>query len=152
MSRKTMTKGKSRPRKRSDSTPSAANAQGTSASKSPRRPLYHLLSQLLGWPRLARITFVAISSLLMALFLTPLLTDVHWRFAYTLDTYYAPAVLTILFACVMYIVGWRLIVGTPGEPPQPRPALLGYFVVMLFVLLAALAWIVVTAIPAFMEA
>lgn len=141
MGRKTMTKAKSRPGK-----------QPATTSQSPRRPLHALLTWLLGWPRLARIAFVITTSLLMTLFLTPLLTDVHWRFAYTLDTYYAPAIIAILVTCVMYIVGWRLVVGTPGEPPQPRPALLGYFAVMLIILLAGVVWIVVTAIPAFMEA
>lgn len=132
----------------------AKNSKSTqpAAPSEPRRPLHGILRRLLNLPRLIRITFVAITALLIALILTPLITDAHWRYAYTFDTYYAPAVITILFACIMYVVGWRLIVGTPGEPIEPRKAHLWYFAVIGCILLAGLAWIVVTAIPAFMEA
>lgn len=148
MSRKAAAKVKTRSPKRS----STDTTQQTNVSKPPQRPLHGLLMWLLGWPRLTRIAFVAITSLLMAFLLTPLLTDLHWRLAFTLDTYYAPAIVTMLFACIMYLAGWQLVVGTPGETPQLRPALFWYFGVMLLVLLISLVWIVTTAIPAFMEA
>lgn len=100
-----------------------------------------LTRRILQLPRLARVVLVALLALVVTLALSPMVDEVYFRLVFDTVTVFSvwlarvlPALLTAAVGLTMYMVGWWLIVGTVGETPAPRPAVLWYFGVGLLAL------------------
>jgi hypothetical protein len=78
-------------------------------------------------PRLARIGLVALFALAITLALSPLIDVIYDRYFFSTQTLIAPALVTTACGLIMYLLGWWLMVGTVGEKPPVRPALVLYF-------------------------
>jgi len=110
-----------------------------SSSDAPATVQHRLIGWVLNLPRVARILMVALFALSVTLILTVLVT-------YQLEiTLHLPreVVVGLVFistgmGAVMYIFGWRFIVGTVGEHPPIRAAALWYVLVGVMVFLVAL--------------
>ena len=92
-----------------------------------------LVQRIIGLPRLVRIILVAVLALAVTLALSPMIDDVYFRLAF--DPLYAaaptvarilPSLITASVGLAMYAVGWWLVIGTVGETPQHRIAVLWY--------------------------
>lgn len=105
-----------------------------------------LVGAVVSLPRLPRILLVAAVSLAVTLALSPLIDEVYFQLAFTplssLSLPVArvlPALITAALGLGMYTIGWWLIVGTVGEHPQARQAVLWYIAAgMLAALVVAL--------------
>lgn len=82
------------------------------------------ISQL---PRLARIGLAALFALAITLALSPLIDLIYDRYFFSTQTLIVPALVTTACGLIMYLLGWWLMVGTVGEKPTIRPALVWYF-------------------------
>lgn len=95
----------------------------------PIRPTLRL-EPLAGWivtrPRLARILLVALFSLAVVLLAFPVVDDVYINLFFNEATRILPSLVAAGLGAVMYIVGWRLIIGTRGETPAVHPLVLVY--------------------------
>ena len=77
-------------------------------------------------PRLIRVLMVGVFALAVTLSLSPFVDYVYDRYFFSLETVLLPALISSAFGLVMYMVGWWLIVGTVGEKPEARAAMLWY--------------------------
>ena len=48
------------------------------------------------------------------------------HYFFSVDTRMVPALVTTVFGLIMYLLGWWLIVGTVGEKPAVRTAIVWY--------------------------
>jgi hypothetical protein len=78
-------------------------------------------------PRLIRILLVALFALAVTLALSPLVDLIYDHYFFSMETRIAPALVTATFGLMMYVLGWWLIVGTVGERPAARAAMVWYF-------------------------
>lgn len=101
-----------------------------------------LISGVLSWPRVMRILTVAILSLSVTLTCSPLVDMIYLRFFFTPETVILPSLVSVGLGLVMYLVGWKALVGTVGEPPPIHNRALWYIVVGLISLIITAALIV----------
>ena len=80
-------------------------------------------------PRLVRIVLVALFGLAVTLSLSPLVDLIYDRYFFSVNTVMVPALVSSAFGLAMYMVGWWLVVGTVGEKPEKRTAILWYVAV-----------------------
>ena len=88
-----------------------------------------LTLRLVALPRLARIMIVVFFALMMVLLISPLVDFLYIRLFYTAETIILPSLITITCGCIMYILGWRIYVGTVDSIPSADKRVLLYFVV-----------------------
>lgn len=106
-----------------------------------REPIVRLLIlKLLAWPRIARIALVTLFALAVALVISLVL--------FYDSSFYAQGLLSVLAVVVLvfgladYLVGWHLIVGTVGEVPPVRRAIIWYLAIGLLSIMVIVLWIV----------
>ena len=87
---------------------------------------YRLVERLVSLPRWARIGLAAVFALLLTLLLMPVIDSIYMEYFYSPDTRDVAAYVASAFGVVMYVTGWRLIVGFTGESPKVSPAVLWY--------------------------
>ena len=87
---------------------------------------WHPAVWIVRWPRLVRILIVALFALAVTLALSPLVDYLYDRFFFSMETRMVPSLVSASFGLLMYLVGWMLMVGTVGEEPEARVALLWY--------------------------
>lgn len=118
-----------------------------------RRPALRL-EPLAAWivtrPRLTRILVVALFSLGVVLLAFPIVDNVYINLFFNEATRILPSLVAAGLGAVMYIAGWRLIIGTRGETPVVHPLVLvyclfGVIVIVLVVVLVLQGYSIATA-------
>lgn len=82
--------------------------------------------QILALPRLARIAMVMGFSVAVTFLVMPLADGLYLTLFFNETTVLVPALVAASAGLVMYLAGWRVMVGTVGEPPVLRPIVAGY--------------------------
>ena len=100
---------------------------------------YRLLERLLSLPRIARIWLAGVFALALTLLLIPVIDGIYLEYLYSPDTRDVAAYVAAAIGVVMYLIGWRLIVGFAGESPRVNRAVLWYVCFSAAVSLIALA-------------
>jgi hypothetical protein len=95
----------------------SANAQALSQ---------RLVARILALPRLARVLLVGLFALAVTLSLSPLVDYIYIEYFFNMDTRILPALVSAAVGLGIYVLGWWLMVGTQGEKPIARTALLWY--------------------------
>ncbi len=85
-----------------------------------------LINRLVALPRVARVLIVALFALMVTLALSPLVDTIYLTYFYSYETRIIPSLVSASFGLVVYVIGWWLMVGTLGERPIARIALLWY--------------------------
>lgn len=101
-----------------------------------------LIHAVLRLPRIWRIILAAIFALATTLALSPIVDAIYLRYLFTEGTRIVPSLVSAGFGLAMYVSGWLLIVGTVGEDPQARFAVLWYFVLGTLAILLTVLWMV----------
>ncbi len=78
-------------------------------------------------PRLVRILLVGVFALAVTLSLSPLVDLIYDRYFFSAQTVIVPALVTATVGLIAYMLGWWLMVGTVGEQPEARAAMVWYF-------------------------
>lgn len=91
--------------------------------------LNNVTEQLVGLPRLLRKLIVGFFALMVVFLLFPLVDHIYIRFFFTVDTVMIPALVSVAFGSVFYIIGWRIYVGTIETIPSAEKWVLWYFVI-----------------------
>ncbi len=99
-----------------------------------------LAAQMLALPRLARILIAAIVALVTVLVASPVVDAIYLRYFYTPDTVIVPSLVAAGLGLLMYLVGWRLIVGTVGANSPISRGVLVYMVSGVLLTIAAAVW------------
>lgn len=107
---------------------------------------YRLLERLLSLPRLARIGLAGVFALALTLLLIPVIDGIYLQYFYSPDTRGVAAYVGASIGVVMYLLGWRLIVGFAGESPSVSRAVVWYVSFGAAVSLIALALFVYGAV------
>lgn len=99
----------------------------------PTAPGARVVNAIIGLPRLVRILLVALLALMVTLAISPMVDEIYFNTLFTPIYDLSPSVARVLPSLVtaavgltMYTLGWWLIVGTVGESPQARLAILWY--------------------------
>lgn len=110
--------------------------------------LSRVTQRIVGLSRGVRIVLVVVFAGALTLLVTPLAYSILRVdfFAATSDEIFAPTLIAMVSGVVLYIVGWRLLVGFAGERPAPSSALLIYFVAGVAVCVLALTLVVIGAV------
>lgn len=110
--------------------------------------LARVTQRIVGLPRGVRIVLVVLFAVALTLLVTPLAYSILRVdfFAATSEEIFAPTLIAMVSGVVLYIVGWRLLVGFAGERPAPSTALLVYFVAGVAVCVLALVLVVIGAV------
>lgn len=125
----------------------------TPTKSPPKRPTLNL-EPLAGWivtrPRPTRILLVALFSLAVVLLAFPVVDNVYINLFFNEATRILPSLVAAGLGAVMYIVGWRLIIGTRGETPAVHPLVLvycffGIVVIILVMILVLQGYSIATA-------
>jgi hypothetical protein len=88
--------------------------------------LAYLLNGVIQLPRLARILLCALFALAVTLAFSPLIDYLYDRYFFDMNTVIVPALVTATLGLITYMIGWWLLVGTVGERPAVRTALVWY--------------------------
>lgn len=111
------------------------------AESQPRLPFWRrALSALLNLPRLVRVLIAAFFALTVALVISLILF--YESIFYNRDLLVLLAIIALAFGLAMYLVGWQLIVGTIGERPPVRPAILWYVGIGLLSIFVIILWLI----------
>ena len=78
-------------------------------------------------PRILRIVLVAVFGLAVTLALSPLVDLIYSQYFFSMSTRILPSFISGGIGLASYAIGWWLMVGTVGERPIARIALLWYF-------------------------
>jgi hypothetical protein len=90
---------------------------------------------ILNRPRWLRIVLVSVVALAVTLAVFPVVDELYIRFLFNDATRLLPSFVSTGFGIVMYIWGWRLIIGTIGEEQPVRLAVFWYLVIGILVIL-----------------
>ena len=101
-----------------------------------------IITRLLNLPRLARILIAGVLALVIAFVITLVLFYDGMFYNDNLISVYA--VVVLVFGLAMYLSGWFLIVGTVGETPPVRPAIVWYLGIGLVSIVLLVLWIAST--------
>jgi hypothetical protein len=85
-----------------------------------------LVAAILSVPRLLRMFLVGLFALAVTLSLSPLVDLIYTQYFFSMNTVIVPSLVSAGFGLIMYVLGWWLIVGTVGDQPIARIALLWY--------------------------
>jgi hypothetical protein len=99
-----------------------------------------LASQIVGLPRLARIVIAAIVAPVTVLVASPIVDAIYLRYFYAQETVIVPSIVAAAMGLLMYLVGWRIIVGTAGVNSPISRGLLVYLVCAALLVIAAVVW------------
>jgi len=100
------------------------------------QPLYEQLSiRLINLPRITRILIAAFFALMVTLAIFPVVDWVYLQYFYNPSSNTLASIVSAIFGAVMYGAGYLLIVGTIGEKPPARKAVLWYVVIGLIALI-----------------
>jgi len=117
--------------------------QATSQPVSNARRLHEQwINRLVGLPRIGRVGLAILFTLAVTLALSPIVDSIYLRYLYTPETALAPALVSVAFGLAMYLVGWQVFVGLPGEPPPARLLILWYVGVGVLALLLVVLWLI----------
>jgi hypothetical protein len=86
-------------------------------------------------PRSLRIVLVSICALAVTLAIFPVVDELYIRFLFNDATRLLPSFVSTGIGIVMYIWGWRLIIGTIGEEQPVRLAAFWYLVIGILAIL-----------------
>lgn len=78
------------------------------------------VANILALPRILRIVISAVFALALVLVIFPFIDWVYYTYFFSMETRGVPAYIIAACGLVMYLVGWRTIVGTHGEKLSPR--------------------------------
>ena len=130
----------------------AQSASKRSAHPRPRgEPLHiYVVRRILHLPRPARMALVALFGLAATFAIFPLVDSIYLRYMFTVQTRSIPSFVSVGAGLGMYVLGWRLVVGTVGEEQAVRPAVLwycalGFALILLIVILALFGYSSATA-------
>ncbi len=142
---------KQQAKRQSQAAPSQAPIQPGSVTAVPPAASEQLtgdrtLRWLLHLPRLVRIILIAIPALAVTLIFTPIVDTIYLRFFFSMETRMAPSIITAGIALLMYLIGWVVLVGTPGEVQQERRALRWYVGASVLLIVLASIWFTYLAI------
>lgn len=82
--------------------------------------------RILSLPRLVRVLLVALFALCVTLALSPMIDYIYTEYFFSFETRIVPALVSAAAGLVIYVLGWWLMVGTLGDRPIARTALLWY--------------------------
>lgn len=100
------------------------------------QPLYEqLYIRLTSMPRAARIMVSAFFALMVTLAMFPIIDWAYIKYFYNPNTVTFASIIAVVLGGVMYVAGYLLIVGTVGEKPPARKAVLWYVVIGLIALI-----------------
>ena len=85
-----------------------------------------IINRLVRLPRVARALIVMFFALMVTLALSPLVDAIYLTYFYQYETRVVPSLVSAAFGLTVYVIGWWLMVGTLGERPIARIALLWY--------------------------
>ena len=105
-----------------------------------------LASQILGLPRIVRIGLVMAYSVGLTLLLMPLIDNLYLTYFFASETVLVPALLAAGAGVVMYMIGWRLMIGYVGELPPERPVIWMYVFLGSLILLLVVTLVVIGSI------
>jgi hypothetical protein len=115
----------------------------------PRDDAVRLVNWLLGLPRLIRLILSIIFAFAVTLILTPIIDYIYLSYIYRDTTEFervfhanAPAMIELALGLAVYVLGWVILIGTRGETPPARPAVLWYFGIGTFAVLLLVLWLV----------
>ncbi len=91
--------------------------------------LLTLTERVIRLPRALRVVIAALFALTTTLLLTPVIDLIYVDNFFDRSTVILPALISSALGLVVYVIGWRLIIGTVGETPAARPATLIYLLV-----------------------
>ncbi|MCL4249138.1 MAG: hypothetical protein KJ065_13405 [Anaerolineae bacterium] len=91
-------------------------------------PAPTLEERTIALPRLVRMLIAGVFALAAALLVTPVVDNIYLENFFSMDTRTVPALVSAALGMVVYVVGWRLIVGVVGSPPPARPAVRYYLI------------------------
>lgn len=106
--------------------------------------IQRLLLRILSMPRLLRIALVALFSLAVALVVSLVLF--YDSIFYAQGLLSLLVIITTVLGLATYLVGWHLIVGTRGETPPLRPAIMFYLGTGFLALIMVVLWLIQVSI------
>lgn len=92
------------------------------------------IHRILSWSRLVRVIVVTLFALAATTAVFPVVDGIYLATFYSDETRILPSFVAVGVGIIMYVVGWWLLVGTRGEQPPERPAIVVYFFLGIFVL------------------
>jgi hypothetical protein len=101
-----------------------------------------MVEQVLRMPRITRILISGVFALATTLALSPIVDEIYLSFFLDDTTVWVPALISVSCGLVMYVAGWRLIVGTVGEINQTDRATMIYFGVGFLAIVVVVLWVV----------
>jgi hypothetical protein len=124
--------------------------------KPPQRPeptpqdnALRAVHMLLSLPRLVRLIITGVFAFAVTLGLTPIIDYIYLSYIYSDTTEFerafhasAPAFIEISLGLLMYVLGWFILIGTRGETPPARPAVLWYFGIGTFAVILIFLWLI----------
>lgn len=78
-----------------------------------------MVARILLLPRLTRILMVIFVALLLVMAIFPLVDILYVTYFFTPETIVLPSLVSIALGTIVYVWGWRSIVGMVGENPEP---------------------------------
>ncbi len=115
----------------------------------PASPGARVVNAIISLPRLVRIMLVALLALMVTLAISPMVDEIYFNTLFTPLYDIAPSVARLLPSLItaavgltMYALGWWLIIGTVGESPQARLAILWYVGIGILALLVVIILII----------
>lgn len=124
--------GRKQQAKRATQTQTASDGQPMLASKpsgkktKDKRKSVRGIDRLLGLPRLTRILLITLPTIAAALLATPIVDGIYLRYFYSATTVGVPAIIIMVIALAVFIMGWVLYVGDAGVEVPERRALYWY--------------------------
>jgi hypothetical protein len=94
----------------------------------PLLPAPGFTEQALSLARVWRLVMVGVFGLCFTLAVTPLVDNLYTTYFFSMDTRIVPSLVSSALGIVVYIAGWRLLVGMRGEVPKPTRAAFWYLV------------------------
>jgi hypothetical protein len=94
---------------------------------------------MLARPRTVRFLIVGLFAISVTLAVFPIVDELYIRFLFDEATRILPSFVSTSLGIIMYVFGWRLIIGTIGEVPPVRPAVFWYLVIGILATLLVVA-------------
>ena len=104
--------------------------------------LTNLAQRLVRLPRLIRLIVAVFFTAMLTLAVSPLVDHIYIRFFFTAETVMIPALVTVAIASIMYIVGWRIYIGTVNTVPPAGNRILLYFVIGIFATISVIVLLI----------
>lgn len=91
--------------------------------------LIPIIQRFIALPRIVRVIISAFFAVATTLAISPLIDYIYLQYMFTFETRILPSLVTVTLGCLMYVIGWRIYVGTVNTIPQARIHVLWYFVI-----------------------